>query len=140
MTVASPPLTKRQFVGQINRACRKEWGHIFDNWFAYRRTQNPKLSKETRFSKAVKLSLTAGITVYIFDSMYRLGAPRGQERQIEGIIGSMQSATERIWKGLVPASSVALVSSLYGPYNQRASRYGLTDCLVDKARLKPLES
>ena len=81
----------------------------------------------------------AVIDFHIFDSIRILGAPQGEEREIEEIIGPMQSAVERGQKKLVPVSSVAQVSTLFGEYNRRARQYGLDDCLVDESHLKKLE-
>lgn len=128
-------LAKAQFISRVNEVCRKAWGRIAHNFSEYSETQDPTLGKRARFAEAVQLSLLAGIDFDIFDSIYRLGAPPGEERQIEEIIGPMQSAVERGEKRLVPLSSVALVAKLFGDYDRRARQYGLTECIVNGARL-----
>jgi len=137
VTVAKIPTAS--YVPRINRICRKAWGVILANFAKYSRGQDPRAPRRERFAEAVRLSLAAGIVFHIFDEIYDLGAPFGRARDVEGIIGTMQSASERAEKGLAPVSDVAKVTELYDEYNQRAHRYGLDECLVDEARLRPLE-
>lgn len=140
MTTASPLVTRPQFVKHVNRICRHAWITALNNWHTYRRThQDPDLNEKARFVEAVQVSLLGALDFNIFDNIYQLGAPHGEERRIEKIIGPMQSAIERGWKGLVPLSSVALIAHLFAEYNRSASRYGLHDCLVDEAHLRPIE-
>jgi hypothetical protein len=138
-TVTTANIAKARFIPRVNKICRQAWVVILSNFTEYSETQDPKLSKRARFAEAVQLSLMAGIDFHIFDLIYRLGAPPGEERETEKIIGSMQSAVEQGEKRLVPISSVAQVAALFGDYNQRARRYGLDDCLVDNARLRKLK-
>jgi hypothetical protein len=139
-TVTTASFPEPQLIPRINKICRQAWGVILDNFVEYSSTQNPTEPAKKRFTEAVRLSLLAGIDFHIFDEIYRLGAPRGTKRDVEEIIGSMQSAVERGQKNLAPVSSVAQVSALFGYYNQRARRYGLGDCLVDEAHLHRLKA
>lgn len=137
VTVASIP--EAQLVPRINSICRQGWVTILDNFAKYSRWhENDGGSASARFAEAVRLSLLAGIDFHIFDEIHDLGAPQSERREIESIIGTMQSAVERGQKNLAPVSSVAQVSRLFADYNRRARRYGLGDCLVDEARLRGL--
>lgn len=139
VTVAEPPLTKRQFVARVNKLCREAWDTVHDNWDVHVSAQEPELKGRERFQEAVRASLLAGIDFHIFDGIYDLGAPPGEERQIEEIIGPFQLAVElgqmERWK----ADSIADVAAQFERYNGRASRYGLDDCLVGKSNLRGLE-
>jgi hypothetical protein len=139
-TVTTASIAQSKYVPRINRICRKAWGVIVNNFAEYSKWQNPAFSARRRFIEAVRLSLIAGLTFYIFDPIHRMGAPRGEESEMEEVAGALQSASERAGKGLAPVSSVAQVAALYGDYNQRARAYGLDDCLVDAAHLKPIAS
>jgi hypothetical protein len=138
-TVTTANLTKAQFIPRVNKICRQAWVIILDNFTQFSSGQDPNVSEKKRFAEAVQLSLLAGIDFHIFDEIYDLGAPRGEEREIEEMIGSMQSAVERGQKRLVPISSVQQVSKLFDDYNKRARQYGLDDCLVDEAQLGELK-
>lgn len=133
--VTTASFAKAQLVPRINKICRQAWVVITDNFTEYSSWHNSKKGPPRRFAEAVRLSLLAGIQFHIFDGIYRLGAPQGEEPEVEAIIGSMQSANERGMKQLAPVSSIAQISELYGDYNQRARRFGIDDCLVDEARL-----
>jgi hypothetical protein len=139
-TMTTANLDKAQFVSRVNKICRKSWPIVVHNFAEYSETQDPRFSKKARFAQALHLSLLAGIDFYIFDGIYNLGAPPGQERQVEEIIGPFQSAVERGQKELVPLSSRAQAVALFDDYNQRARQYGLTDCLVDKERLQEIKA
>jgi hypothetical protein len=138
-TVAPASFPEAQLVPRINGICRKAWPIIIDNFTEYRSWQGQKESPKL-FTKVARLSLMAGIDFHIFDYVYNLGAPPSEQRKIEEIIGTMQSAVERGQKGLAPVSTVAQVDKLFSDYNRMAQRYGLGECLVDKARLGRLES
>jgi len=140
-TVAAASFPEAQLVPRINSTCRSVWGKILDNFAKYSRWhENDPGTPREHFAENVRLSLMAGIDFHIFDRIVNMGAPPSQKREIEVIIGTMQSAVERAQKKLAPVGSVAEVSSLFAEYNQRARRYGLDECLVDEARLGGLET
>lgn len=136
--VTTSSIAKAHYVPRINRLCRKAWGIILSNFTEYSSVQDPKVPKRKRFEEAVQLSLLAGIVFHIFDGIYNFGVPEGEEREVEEIIGSLESAAERGQKKLAPVSSIPLIVELFGEYNERAEGYGLDECLVDEARLQQL--
>jgi hypothetical protein len=139
-TMTTANIGKAQFISRVNKICRQAWRIIISNFAEYSDTQDPKLSKKARFAEGLHLSLLAGIDFHIFDNIYRLGAPPGEEREAERIIGALQSADERGRKYLVPLATVDQAVELFGEYNQRARRYGLTDCLVDHTHVDQIET
>jgi hypothetical protein len=139
-TVATAAYPEDQLVPRIERICRKAWPVVIDNFVKYRSWQDSKESSRKLFAKSARLSLMAGIDFHIFDEIYQLGAPRGEERGIEEMIGSMQLAVELAQKGLEPVSTVPRIARLFADYNERAESYGLDECLVDEARLGRLEA
>ncbi len=139
MAVAKPPLSKAQFVYRINKICRQVWPIVYSNWKEYTAGQGRKLSERERFEDAVRVSLLAGIVLYIFDNVRQTGAPAGEEGEIEKIIGPFQAAVELGWKERWRAHSIADILPHFVTYTQRARRYGLDDCLVDQTHLQPIE-
>jgi hypothetical protein len=137
---ASPPITKAQFVKQVNRHCRWAWKKILSNWHVYKSIQEKGLSEQRTFAEAAQQSLLAGITFYVFDVIHDRGVPKREEAEIETMIGAMQYGTEQGWKDESLLASVAEIVDLYGEFNERALRYGLDDCLVSEAHLRPLEA
>ena len=138
-TVTTAKIAKAGYVPRVNAICRKAWRVISENFAQYSSWQKPNAPERKRFENSVRESLTAGIVFHIFDNIYNLGAPKGEEGEVEEIIGTMQSASERAQKGLAPVSTISDVADLYSEYNQRARRYGFDECLVDEARLRTLE-
>jgi hypothetical protein len=140
MTTAAN-LDQAEFLARTEEICRRAWKPILKNFAEYSSWQHRKMPERKRFVEAVQLTLLASIDFYIFDEIYNLGAPKGEERETEEIIGTMQSAVERGQKKLEPIASVAQIVNLFDEYNRRASRYGLSDeCLVDEPHLRPIEA
>lgn len=123
---------------RVNKLCREAWAIIVKNFSSYSSTQEASLSRKKRLEEAIQLSLLAGIDFHIFDEIYRLGAPSGMEREVERMIGSMQSAVEQGEKKLIPIETTAQVAHEFADYNRQAHRLGLDDCLVDEAHLNKL--
>lgn len=138
MTAAS--ITKAEFIRRMNEICRQSWKKVRDNWRVYGITQDASLSRKERTAEAIEESFLAGIDFYIFDNFRILGAPQGEERKIEEIIEPFQAAVELGWKKIEAVNTFPEVAELFSDYNGRAHRYGLDDCLVNKAHLAPLES
>jgi len=139
-TIFPGDLTKAKFIPRVNKICRQAWVTVLGNWDEYSSTQDSRLSEKARFADAVQLSLMAGIEFHIFDNIYQTGEPQGGGHDVERMIGTLQSAIERGQKKLAPIGSVAQITELFGDYNQLASRYGLSDCLVDQQHLRGIET
>jgi hypothetical protein len=140
MTVASPPITKSQFLRRINKFCRQAWAVVTDNFAVYSETQDRDLSKNARLADAIQFSVLAGLDFHIFDNVRILGAPKGQEEEIEEIIGPFQASVELGWMGRPRLRSFAQMADHFSKYNQRARQYGLDDCLVDQAHLSKIKA
>jgi hypothetical protein len=138
-TVTTTSISKGRFISRVNQTCREAWVIILDNYRVHSSTQDPKLSKRERFAEAIRLSVLAGIDFHIFDNIRFLGAPRGEAREVEEIIGPMQFAVEQGQQG-VHVTSIARLSSLFTDFNQRAHQYGLDDCLVNASHLGKIET
>ncbi len=135
-TVTTGSLPKGAFIAQVNDLCRRKWQVILHNFVLYSGWLNPRWSKERRFANAVRLSYMAGVDFHIFDDIFRLGAPVGEQRDVENVIGPMQEAVER-GQRQVRITSNAQLEALFDNYNQAARRYGLNECLVEGQHLPP---
>ncbi len=134
MTTAAS-LTRARFLTRINRTCRRTWPTILDNFVVYGGRLAPELSGKRRYAKAVRLSFTAGLDFYVFDAIYNLGAPPGEEGHVEAMIAAMQESVERTQRGLRPIRSPHQLEAHFAAYNRLARAYGLDDCLVGGAHL-----
>lgn len=133
VTTGSLP-TKARFVARVNQICRNGWKVILQNFSEYSSWQDPKLSERQLFAKSVRLSYTAGVDFHIFDEIYNLGAPKGEERPTEDVIGAMQVAVEK-GQRVVSVPTAAKLKELFAKYNQAAHEYGFDDCLVAGSHL-----
>lgn len=140
VTIASPHLTKGQFVSRANQLCREGWKTVVHNFVEYNGWQEGKEGKRATFAESVRLSLLAGIDFHIFDEIQRLGSAPGQEGQVEAIIGPLQEAVELGQLKRWQAYSAAEVPPHFRKFNQRAQSYGLADCVVSQSRLRALEA
>jgi len=137
--VTTADIPKERFVPRINKVCRRGWAKTLRNFAEYRAGPSRDLSERERFEKAARTVLLTEIDFQIFDQIQRMGAPRGEEDEVEQIIGPLQSAVERGQKGLAPVYSVPQLLDLFVEYNQRARQYGLKACLVDEIHLRQIE-
>jgi hypothetical protein len=136
-TVTTASLTKAQFVAHVNDVCRRRWPVILQNFVEYSGSLSPRWSEEKRFANAARLSFMAGVDFHIFDQIYKLGAPSGEEHNVEAVIGAMQEAVERGERQVRIISPVEL-QALFGKYNEIALHYGLGECSVSGAHLPVL--
>lgn len=140
-TLTTANLSKAQFIPRVNQLCREAWNVITSNFVEYSRGQDPTLSEKKRLAEGIQLSVLAGIDFHIFDTIRQTGAPKGEEREVEKIIGSMQSVVEQGQKQEPPnIYSVAQLTEEFREYNHFARQYGLDDCLVDETHLKKIEA
>jgi hypothetical protein len=139
-TVSISGITKAQFVRRVNAVCRRAWIEVIGNWRDYLRSQQSETGGKPTLEEVVRLSLLGGIDFHIFDEILRVGAPIGQEDDIERIVGPFQIAVELGWKKRWRARSMDDVYAQFNEYNDGARRYGLRDCPVDESNLGSLES
>jgi hypothetical protein len=134
MTTAS--IDRGQFLALVKGICRTAWMEIGDDFADYRRTEHQQSRGKQGFADAAQASLLASIDFHIFDAIRILGAPKGEKRAIEEIIGPMQFAVES-GQRQSPSRlySLVRVSNLFRDYNRRARQYGLGDCVVNQAHL-----
>lgn len=138
-TMTTAQISKSDFLARMNETCRHAWRMIVKNYETYRQTQSSG-SKRERVADAIQLSVLAGIDFHIFDNFRILGAPAGQEDDVEKILGPMQFAVERGQHERKPtAFTVGALAKRFEDYNQRAAQYGLVDCLVNEAHLASIE-
>jgi len=125
-TMTGTAISKARFVERVNGICRHAWPVLVKNL--------EQVRKRRGLTASIRLSLLAGIDFEIFDKIRTLGAPEGEERAIEEIIGPMQYTVERNQKH-ARLHSVAQVVRAFADYNRRARAYGLEECLVDRSHL-----
>ena len=129
-------LTKQKFLTHVNSLCERKWLPILKavKQTARVRLKSPRATQRQRFIVGVKLSYFASLDFHLFDEIHRLGAPPGERRTVERLIGAMQEGVER-GERQVTATSPSQIEAVFTRYNRLARNYGLHDCLVAGAHL-----
>jgi hypothetical protein len=130
--VAARQLSKVQFLARINGSCRRAWPGIRRNIATYRSEQNSELTPR-RFEEMVSRSLAPDIKIHIFDQIQVLGAPRGDAPEIRRIMRWLGEAIEIGEDRSYPITDPVVLWDLFDMFNPLSRRYGLRDCLVNKA-------
>lgn len=119
-------LTKAEFVKQANAICKEGRAEREDLFKTF--------TEEIKSGKATREDQESLVTVVLkppyektIESLKGLGAPEGDEKQVEAIIAAME-------KGLEKAEDNPLVSLRtniqFAEANSLAAKYGLKDCYV----------
>jgi hypothetical protein len=132
---ADPPLSKSQFVTRVNGLCRQAWATIRQDLADYRGAQNRGLSAQRRFRQMIARSLSPKVESQIFDRIMALGTPRRERVEVEEIMRWLGEAIE-IGQGEYPVTSPVVVWDLFDMFNPLARRYGLSQCLVNRAHTR----
>jgi hypothetical protein len=130
-------LTKPRFVVHVNDLCRRKWRFVMN---AVKQTrvlwerQYPRVNDQKNFIRSVRLSFFASLNYLIFDWVRKLGAPPGDKRAVEELLGATREATDR-GSGRPSFTTTLQVKALFTLYNREARSYGLDRCLVSGAHL-----
>lgn len=133
----SKSMTKPRYVAYVNAFCRRKWRFIMNAVKMTRvlwEKQYPGVNDRKNFIRAVRLSFFSSLNFLIFDRVRNLGAPPGEKRAVEELLGAMREATDR-GSGPPSFTTVPQVKALFTRYNREARRYGLNQCRVEGAHL-----
>lgn len=124
-TTAAPttPLSKPEFARRANAICR--------NAAAQRReAQKEAIAKgeEVARSEEAKVAMEALVAPVgsMTEELAELGAPKGEEKQVEAIIAAFEAGIESLEAN--PVSSHA--ATAFARADKLAVEYGLTDCVI----------
>lgn len=138
VTTADPPLAKGRFLAEVAAICRRAWPTVEENFAEYSGWQREDgLGGAELYATSARDSYLAGVDFHIFDEIYNLGGPEGEEEEVEEIIGAMQTAVE-LGQRRVRVESPAELRALFADYNRLARAYGLDGCLVAGGNLPRL--
>jgi hypothetical protein len=120
------PLTKTEFLKQGNEACLQataERGSATKE--AVKDPQSSEgASEEAEFDEFVTNVLLPPVQ-QMTDDLDGLGVPKGDEKQVEGIVAGFQNGIDELEGD--PSSATA---NSFTAANKRAVAYGLTDCVI----------
>lgn len=132
-TITTAKLPRPRLVARANALCREAWVEIRSDFSRFAEWPPRRDDRTPGFNQAGQVLLSS-IDFYIFDGLHHLGAPAGEEEEVERMIGAMQLTVERGER--LRISSIDQLIQDFDEFNQRARRYGLEDCLVDHSHLK----
>ena len=130
-------LTKAEFIRRADNLCMRNWHLVVADFLEYRdglRTSEPQLTAEQRLVKAIRSAYFEAIDPRIVTELQAIGAPAGEAKAVEELIGSMQEAIERGERG-EPVTTRPGVMALFAGYNRKAERYGIPQCRMSRLAL-----
>ena len=127
-TTSTASLTKAQFLKQGNAICaagNKEINEGFKSFF-----EKSNLKKNEEPSKAQKEEAAETILIPAIrkdvDGIRALGAPEGEEEQVEEILDAAEEALEKVESD--PTAAFNENNDAFANVNKMSSEYGLTAC------------
>lgn len=121
-TVSTSSLTKAQFVQKANAVCERGRQKFLN----YRYPSNPPTS-ERPFSEAVKVSIAPDLQEVV-DGIRDLGAPQGDEPEIEAYLSAMQQGIDTIMEDHASLKTLPEVEASFLASAKLAHEYGAHLC------------
>lgn len=129
LPVFTGKLTKAQYLDRANGLCRESWADMLREYARYRWERGGRESEAAVFAYSSRLSFLPHMQFW-FDDISYLGAPEGDEVDVENFLKALQwavfSGEER------RISSVELMMAVFGSFSRFARAYGLDECVVDR--------
>jgi hypothetical protein len=120
-------LTKEQYLQQADRICRKSWADLLGYFVKYRRQRAGKDSEAAIFAYAAQEYFLPSAQFW-FDDVSYLGAPRGDEEEVEDMLKALQLAVHSAEELRIPSPRVLVAA--FSSFNRLAREYGLDACVV----------
>jgi len=135
--VTTGAYTKAQFIRHANAICKRSHRQIKMYYERYAKEQKPGTSDEDVYAGAMQALIIPGIQ-FEFDYIRALGGPKGEERDVEDLVGTMQYAIETGQR----SSTINTFEDLreqFADYNRLVRRYGINRCLIDRVPFAELD-
>jgi hypothetical protein len=127
--ISTSSLSKNEFVAKAEGACQAARKNIWEDATVYLQQHEPKANPSTypfTFAGMVKTVILPIIRSEIA-AIRRLGAPAGDEGEVEAFVNSEQEIVAQLAKRKRLSSSIALERS-FAPSGKLARTYGLEGC------------
>lgn len=127
LTTAS--FSKAQYIVKANAVCKEDWAEILENFASYQDERGPSVGDRKLFAGASHRFVLPSIQIE-FDHLHYLGAPAGEQPQVEDMLAAMQSdiydgQDQRIF-------SPGQLEAIFRNFNRLARQYGINECPVVK--------
>jgi hypothetical protein len=125
--IETSSLTKAQFVKRADAICAKVEPAIESKSAAYEK-QHPSVAEqgEEKLVAAMTDSVLVPAMQEAIDGIRKLGAPRGDEQQVEGILVAMQEANDNAEETRI--TEYLQFGEEFRGSSKAAQRYGLKEC------------
>jgi hypothetical protein len=133
LPVFTGSLTKAQFIARSNEFCRESWADMLQEAARHRRERASKASEAELFAYSSRYSFLPHIQFW-FDDISYLGAPKGEEEQVEDMLKALQWAVYSGEERRI--ASIELMTAVFSSFNRLAREYGLDECLVDRGAFR----
>lgn len=128
-SVTTSSVSKTEYINRANGVCEKSWAIALPSFQRrYKSTLHGKAfnaASQNIFLPSLQLQ---------FDDIQYIGAPDGDERQVEEMIGALQLAVYRGEEQIV--SSPRQMVHIFAKFSRLAIQYGIDSCPVEEATFK----
>jgi len=127
VTVTTSSLSEEEFLKKANSACREERAGLVGEVAAFLREESQKGAQGGALvAKVGKQKLVPTVEAEI-EAVQKLGAPRGDEEQVEAMLTAQQAAIEEV-KSLESAETLYDVERHFLAAGRELADYGLFAC------------
>jgi hypothetical protein len=124
---ANGSLSKAEFVKQASSVCRQERKALAKDMSAYLERQRSKKLPEPVLIANMFKAVFVPVVEAEMAGIRKLGAPAGDEQQIEAILVAEQGAIDKLER-LKRAKSIGAFNDYFAPADKKLRAYGLPVC------------
>jgi hypothetical protein len=134
-TVTTGSMSKAEFFARATATCLHRQTIVLNRFKRYRDEHRQDMSPSELIAKVSQEYLLPGIQ-FQFDELRLMGAPEGDEDQVEEMLGAFQFAIEKGQRSRIDSADE--FGDLFRVHNELAIAYGLSHCAVDKKHYEPV--
>lgn len=129
-SVTTSSITTAEYIDRANGVCDEAWPRML---YSFERRYGGTL-KGKPFAAASKNIFLPSLQIQ-FDDIHYIGAPEGEQEQVEEMVDALQAAVYSGEKQTItlPAQMV----KIFAKFNRLASQYGIDSCPVEEASFQP---
>jgi hypothetical protein len=133
-TVTTGSLSKAEFFARATATCIHRQTIVLNRFKDYR-DEHRGMKPGELIAKASQMFLLPGIQ-FQFDELRLMGAPEGDEEQVEEMLGAFQFAIEKGQRSRIDSADE--LGDLFRVHNKLAVAYGLDHCTIDRKHYEPV--
>lgn len=134
-TVTTGSMSKAEFFARATATCIHRQTIVLNRFKTFRDEHRRDMSPSELIARVSQKYLLPGIQ-FQFDELRLMGAPEGDEDQVEEMLGAFQFAIEKGERSHIDSADE--FGNLFRVHNELAVAYGLGQCAVDRKHYEPV--